>query len=190
MRNIRMLLIGCVAIATRLTAASVSFDALGGSIFAPPGEVTGWGFTVVNDSPAGWISFTGSVLVNETSPLLGVYSDLIGPQGGPVDFSVQPQSIWEEAYSHAAATGLGEYQIAAGLPIGAVDTGFIRVFWDEYAGDPLTCDCSAESFSQDLPFQVTIASDGDAPAAPEPGTGWWIGGLLTIAAWRYRRRLA
>src|SRR5579864_2695960 len=85
-------------LAAPLAASVVTPDPADGNLSGAPGDTIGWGFSVTN-TPVGWISFTQSLLVNETNPSLGSYTDLIGPQGGPVNFALDPNSVWTESFS-------------------------------------------------------------------------------------------
>ena len=153
-----------------LAGPLVQIDPAAGAITGTPGGITGWGFTVQSD-PLEWISFAGSFLMNETNPGLGIYTDLIGASGGPVDF-VLPAGAppWIQVFSDAAQTGIGSYALSpASLP-GDQNSGVLRVQWVAYSGDPYTCgSCFTGSFQQDFDFSVTVAA---APStdAPEPGT--------------------
>src|SRR5689334_816695 len=91
--------------AVTASAASVSLIPENGSITGVAGQTAGWGFDVVNDSPFQWISFATSFLINETNPSLGVYVDLIGAQGGPVNFALAPQTPWTEGFSGPDGAG-------------------------------------------------------------------------------------
>ena len=166
MRLIKLLCLASTLLPASLLAATVTLDPSDGNITGFAGQPVGWGFTIINSSPVEWISFTESILVGETNPLLGVYSDFVGPQGGPMNFSLEPLDTWTESFSDATQTGIGEYLIDPSAVSGAQDSGVIRVMWEQFAGDPSTCNCSPAAFSQDVPFQVTVAN------APEPGAAW------------------
>jgi hypothetical protein len=101
-----------------------------------------------------------------------------------LEATLGPSSLWTETYSHAIQTGIGEYLVAPGTPVGAQDSGVIRVEWDQWDGDPATCNCSPAQFSQDLPFQVTVAS------TPEPDLRWIaaLGSPLLILGRRWKRK--
>lgn len=179
MRLIKLLCLASTLLPASLLAATVTLDPSDGNITGLAGQPIGWGFTIINNSPVEWISFTESILVGESNPLLGVYSDFVGPQGGPTTFSVQPLDTWTESFSDASQTGIGEYLIDPSAVSGAQDSGVIRVMWEQFAGDPSTCNCSPAAFSQDVPFQLTVSN------APEPGAAW----LAAVGCvWLLRRR--
>lgn len=183
MRTITMLCLTLLAALTPLRAATITLDPSSGDIIALPGVPSGWGFTVTNDSSVDTISFTGSVLVNETNPGLGLYIDLIGPQGGPAaDATLWPLGTWTEGFSDALQTGVGEFVVDPSAPLGAQDSGLIRVQWDEWAGAPATCNCSPAQFSADLPFQVTVGS------VPEPESIWMVALGCSLLIIRLRRK--
>lgn len=177
MRTLTLLCLTLAAVIVPLPATTITLDPPSGDITLLPGQPFGWGFTITNDSPLDTISFTGSVLVNETNPGLGSYTDFIGPQGGPsLEATLAPLDVWTETFSDANQTGIGEYLLAPGTPDGAQDSGSIRVEWDQWDGDPATCNCSPAQFSEDVAFQVTAAS------VPEPASLWMaaLGGALLL----------
>jgi hypothetical protein len=179
-KDMRLNLAVCVtflSLCTSVTAATISLDPLSGSVDGQPGQPAGWGFTILNDSPVNWISFTNSLLIGETNPSVGGYVDFIGAQGGPVGFALPPLMTWIEAFSDPSQTGVGEFMIDPNAPAGALDSGSIRVTWEQFSNDPAICDCIPAAFSADLPFQVSVDS-----GAPEPGTVWLtvIGGALWL----------
>jgi hypothetical protein len=151
-------------LAGSLAAATISIDPISGIVSGSPGDVVGWGFSAYNTDLVQSISFSQSVLINETNPLLGIYTDLIGPQGGPNNFSLDPNSTWSEGFDLGNQFGLGYFAIDANAIVGSTDSGSIRVFYNLADGTP---------DSIDVPFTVQV----QAPAsAPEPGT--WC--LLTL----------
>lgn len=170
-------------------AVTITFNPVSGAVDGVPGSLVGWGFTIYNESSTDWVSFSGSALVDETNPALGSYMDLLGPQGGPSDFSVAPLATWTQVFNDPDQTGVGEYAISMSAVPGAVDSGSIQVMWDDFTGDPTTCgDCFDGSFSQDVAFQVTV--DGQTTSSvPEPNTLWLalIGGACFAGM---RRRYA
>src|SRR6185437_11944110 len=80
-----------VSATSLLAGATITLSPADGGIAGLPGETTGWGFDMTADS-INWISVTGSFLLSETDPGLGTYADLIGFQGGPVNFVLAPNS--------------------------------------------------------------------------------------------------
>ena len=167
MRTLTLLCLTLAAVTAPLSATVITVDPASGDITLFPGQPYGWGFSITNDSTLDTISFTGSVLVNETNPGLGTYTDFIGPQGGPsMEATLGPLGVWIEAFSDADQTGIGEYVLAPGTPDGAQDSGSLRVEWDEWDGDPATCNCAPAQFTEDVPFQITAAS------VPEPASLW------------------
>ncbi len=179
-------LIGASFPALATAGTLVTLNPTSGDITGGPGDTVGWGFDIQNTSPGIWVSFTQSFLLNETNPSVGTYTDLIGPQGGPVNFELGPNTPWDETFDAVAQTGMGSFLIDPAAVIGAVDSGSIRILWDEYTGDPQTCsDCRATEFSTDLPFSVTV----DPATAPEPSTAWLaLAGGFLVGVRRIRRR--
>lgn len=165
-----------VFLAGALPAITFSTLPSSGVLTGAPGDTVGWGFSSTNDDFFQSISFGQSILINETNPTLGTYLDLIGPQGGPDAFAVDPGQTWSQAFDSVTASGLGTFTIDPAAALGSSDSGLIRVFFN-YA------DSTPGSF--DVPFYVLVA----ASDAPEPGTVWMLlaGGIGLIAA---RRRNA
>jgi hypothetical protein len=163
-------------LAGALPAATFSTLPGTGVLTGAPGDTVGWGFSSTNDDFFQSISFGQSILINETNPSLGTYIDLIGPQGGPDNFAVDPGQTWSEAFNSVNQVGLGLFTIDPSAPLGSSDSGSIRVFFNFADSTP---------GSVDVPFTVLVA----ASDAPEPHTAWLLlaGGLGFIAA---RRRNA
>jgi hypothetical protein len=130
-----------------------------GFVTGSPGEDVGWGFSFTNESLTQSLSFSQSFLVDETNPLLGSYTDLIGPQGGPDNFSVDIGATWQEGFDQASQQGLGFFSIDPNAIAGSSDSGVIQVFYNFADSTP---------GSIDVPFTVTVTS------SPEPGYGWTI----------------
>ena len=68
--------------AASLTAAPVLTITPAGAASGTPGATVGWGFSLTPDDTE-WITVIASFVLNESNASLGVYSDLIGSQGGP-----------------------------------------------------------------------------------------------------------
>ena len=151
----------CTLLLTLLTghlaAATITIDPVSGIAAGSPGATVGWGFSAYNTDLFQSISFSQSVLINETNPLLGFYTDLIGPQGGPNDFSLDSNSTWSQGFDLGNQSGLGFFLIDPGAIVGASDSGLIRVFFDLEDGTP---------DSIDLLFTVQVQASG----VPEPGS--------------------
>jgi hypothetical protein len=157
------------------TASTLTTIPTSGFVTGSPGEDVGWGFSFTNESLTESLSFSQSFLVDETNPLLGIYTDLIGPQGGPDNFSVDIGETWSEGFLEASQQGLGFFSIDPNAVVGASDSGAIRVFYNFADGSP---------GSVDVPFTVTVTD-----SAPEPATGWTILiGCMFIGGWAIRER--
>jgi len=171
------------ALSLPLVAGPVlQIDPADGFVTGAPGGTTGWGFTVQSDALQ-WVSFAGSFLMNETNPGLGIYTDLIGANGGPVDFVLPAGTpTWMQVFSDAAQTGIGSYALSPGSLAGDQNSGVLRVLWVAYSADPYSCgNCFAGSFQQDFDFRVAVANV-PPQSAPEPTTlsVLLIGGVLLL----------
>jgi hypothetical protein len=177
---------------------SIQLDPVDGAVHGLAGASVGWGFKVDWASTgANWISFTGSTLGSVTQPetnpaLEAAYTDYIGSQGGPVDFSLGPNpGTWTELFD-GTSNGVGLYQITnnpgTAVP-GAQDTGQITFNFQVYNGDPLKGaaqigNSSYSYYGSSTEFSVTV------DAAPEPATfGLFLAATIaatTILLWRIR----
>lgn len=168
--NLFVSLLAGLASATTLTIIPNS-----GLVSGAPGQDVGWGFSTTNDSVTQTLSFGQSFLIDETNPLLGSYTDLIGPQGGPDNYSVDIGQSWSEVFDQSSQQGLGFYSIDPSAVVGSSDSGFISVFYNFADGTP---------GSIEVPFTVTVT----APV-PEPGAGWtMLAGCIFLLGWRAGRR--
>ncbi|WP_031497569.1 PEP-CTERM sorting domain-containing protein [Bryobacter aggregatus] len=137
---------------------------LGGSA----GTTVGWGFSLTSD-PQFYISVIGSELLQETNPTLGSYVDWIGVQGGPVNFSLAPNTApWIQDFDFSLGTGIGAYTFDPAAPASATNSGQIRILFEYYSDDPLSCgSCFVGSASATAAFQLVVT---DPPQVPEPST--------------------
>jgi hypothetical protein len=183
-RTYILLLVSCCA---ATAGPLVTLDPTSGAISGAPGDTIGWGFTVQSD-PGMTTSFLSSFTLFETNPSIGFYTDFIGSQGGPVDFTLPAGAPdWIEPFDPIQQTGVGSFTIDPGALIGAQDNGVIHIEYQLLSSSPCDTFCSG---SIELPFQVTVV----APV-PEPAT-WGavlIGlALLTIGSAKFanERRVA
>ena len=180
------ILLACVSALPSSASVLIHLDPGSGAITGTPGHSTGWGFTVEAD-PTRWVSFVGSFLLDETNSALGVYSDLIGINGGPVNYLLPPAAPdWTQAFSNPAQTGLGRYQLSVTAQPGAQNSAILRVLWAEYTADPYSCrNCFARSSYQDFGVRITAVA-GPIQDAPEPAT--WLAGVVAGLLVLYRSR--
>lgn len=151
---------------------SITLDPFSGSVDGAAGSTVGWGFTVLWTSTSNdWITFTSSNLAGDTNPDLSAgYTDYIGAQGGPDDYSVATSdSPWTESFDDVADTGVGAYQITSDPTIAlpdAEDTGQIVFNFQVYNGDPFNggTQIGDGSYAYSADFSVEVSS------TPEPAT--------------------
>lgn len=162
----------------------VSLIPASATISGHPGQTIGWGFHVTPDASY-WTSFSSSFTILETNPALGIYTDFIGAQGGPVNFTLPPASAnWNQAFSNNAQTGLGSFTIDSAALAGDTDSGLLAVDYTFYTRDPSSCGfCFAANAETLIPFTVQ--------AVPEPGTGLlFIAAVSVVAILAHFRNLA
>jgi hypothetical protein len=172
-----------VVTALLMTAAAVAqaapvllLDPVSGAIAGQPGSRIGWGFTVKPDDTR-WTSIIGVVLLDETNPSLGQFTDFISPQGGPVLGVLAPGGPdWIQTFDRVAGTGFGSYSIDPAGIGGQKNSGTFLVLYELFSDDPNSCGaCFEESSSLEANFSVE--------AVPEPAS--WalsVAGLLAVAA--------
>jgi hypothetical protein len=167
-----------------LSAAGVTLllNPPGGALLILPGQTSGWDFTLDNPTPD-WISVTSSALTFESNPSLGVYSDFIGLQGGPLpSFAVAPFDSWSQAFD-GVSQGLGSYTVFLSSAPFAEDTGLVMVNFDVFNGDPTNGGAQTGSSSVTAPFTVDIAAP-PATGVPEPSTIVVTAAALLLCALR------
>jgi hypothetical protein len=147
------------------------------------GSTVGWGFTLTPD-PTEWLSAVSSEALFETNPGLGIYSDLIGNQGGPTSGVIAPGTPWAQTFDAANGLGVGSFTIDPSAHAGDSDSGTIEVLFQTFFDNPNNCpSCSTGIQTFDLPFSVVVQA---APSnAPEPGTlVLGMAALLIAACWK------
>lgn len=139
-----------------------------------PGQSVTWQLQILPD-PVQYVTFTATVLIIESNPALGIYSDELGLVGGPFHSALAPSlDLW--------TTTLGSYLIAG--PAGQSNAMTVRVLWEAYSGDPYYCDaCFASSGFTDLNVSVSTES------VPEPGSVVLVG-VAGLALCLLRNRTA
>ena len=171
-------------------ATIITLDPATGPVEAPPGGTTGWGFTFESPDPTKWVSVIGSVLLFESNPILGYYTDLIGAQGGPVAGFLPPGSpAWVQTFDENAGTGIGYYTIDPLAIPGAQNSGTLRILYELYTDNPATCGgCFDSEGSADAEFLVQVQSPATS-AVPEPESAALVlAGAAAVAVGRLKRR--
>lgn len=155
-------------------APMLTTDPVDGALRGWSGATVSWSFTLTSDSEE-WIAVVASFLLDETDPSLGMYSDEIGMEGGPSDGVAPPGALWMSI--------LGRYAIDPLAPVGAMNSGTLKVLYEAFSGDPNTCgDCYLRSGEFDAPFSVTVTE------IPEPATLIPLAMALCALAAHARRR--
>jgi hypothetical protein len=175
--TVLLALVGC----STLTAGPVmTLLPPDGAIQGAPGAVVGWGFNITADSTL-WTTIVGVVVFDESDPSLGLFVDLISPQGGPNNGSLAPGSPdWTQPSLPFLGFGFGAYSISSSAAAGAMNQGQFLVLYELFSADPLTCGgCFVDSGLTSLPFSVEVV--------PEPGTSALITAGLALG-WLVRRR--
>lgn len=161
MRTIRLLLLLSPFAAGPAYADSLlALSPMDGVVSGAPGQTVGWGFDLTADS-TNWTSITGSFILFDSNPGLGLYSDFIGPQGGPSGGVLPPAAPdWMESFDAGAATGLGSYAISSLASAGQSDSGAFLVEYETFSDNPATCgSCFVSSGTFVENFTVNVAPE-------------------------------
>ncbi len=174
MKTSLILILLFVTMTVAQATPSFALNPLDGAISGAPGDTVGWGFHLTADS-TDWVSVIGTLILTETNPL-GVFTDFIGPQGGPSSGVLAPgDPDWIQDFDPVGVLGLGSYVIDPATPVGQIDSGTFLIQYETFSDNPATCgSCflSSDQFMQDF----TI---GTVSSAPEPAT--WSITLVGVA---------
>ncbi len=186
----KKLLLLCTLTAASLAAAPVlTLNPAGGAISGPAGSTRGWDFSLSSDSNR-WLTVIGSLLLTESDSTVGYYVDYIGALGGPVNFVLPPNDpAWQLSFDEATGEGVGSFLFDPSAPVGAVNSGILRIIVEAYAVDPAVCGgaCLDETLTFDVSYSATVTAD-PGPDVPEPATLLLTGLTFAIAGlWRRLR---
>ncbi len=184
----RLLMASTLLISTHLNAEPVLMLAPpGGAVSGFPGEVVGWGFTLINN--ADYMVVVGADYLTLTP--VGAFTDFISLSFvvvGPAPYAVPS---WSQAFDRIAQTGIGQYQIDPLAPGGALSMGQIQVTYDLFSvspNDPLF-DPSLHGLSTGNTLDADASVYVVPLLVPEPATLGLLGvGLLALlGAVRHRK---
>jgi PEP-CTERM motif len=175
-------LVGLLCAFSPMLSATVSFSVNppGGAVSGLPGAITGWGFTLSNDTD--YLVVNSATMIGGTS--LGTFVDFISLPG---NFTViglgDPTALatWIQDFDQAAQTGLGSFQINAGALPGDAIVTTVQISYDVFSVSPLNPAFNPDTDAMGSGTIVTAVSVSvDAPAGvPEPSTVILVGaGLL------------
>jgi hypothetical protein len=186
MRTIRRLVLASMTIGIAQASPVFSLTPTDGTISGSPGQTVGWGFDLGSD-PNLWTTIIGTLVIGETNPGMGIFTDLISPQGGPGDGALGAGAPdWTEAFDANTFMGFGSYAIDPAAPIGSFDSGTFLVQYEYFTGDPGSCTSCFESSGYLLEsFTVNVTA-----SAPEPSTGSLMvlgAALIALCSWVRRR---
>jgi PEP-CTERM motif len=171
-----------VAAAAARAVPTLDLDPAGGNVSATPGLTTGWGFRLVNDTDH-YLLVTGTQFNLAPLSAFGEYRDLLAAVG--LSFVIAPHSGLTQAYSHAAGTGLGEFDVAA-TAVGQWP-GSLEVDYALFSVDP-----NLPGFDpaiHTIALDVEAFADATVSAVPEPATALLsLLGLVGLAGAVTRRR--
>jgi len=172
-----------------------------GDVAAGPGETTGWGFTIANDTPyyllidsSAFCGLGGDPFLTDCTdpynpptafgPAIGTYTDFIASNLTIVSpyISVSTPFVLTQNFDPVLQTGAGSYTINAGPLTQTLDTGNLFISYQEYDGDPLSGSATQVSGDIELSAAVTVQ------AIPEPATLDLAGSALLLFGWSAIRR--
>jgi hypothetical protein len=174
--------------AAAVHAGQLTLDPPSGVVQGTPGQTVGWGFTL-NSDPNQWISVVTTMLLNETDPDIGTYSDLLGQLGGPDNGVLAPGAPdWKLPFDAGQGTGIGAFAIDPNAAIGSVDRGVLDMAVELFSANPNVCPSCAVGFTDvDVPFEVQVVAPGSVSSVPEPTMVWPLAGICA-AIWFKRGR--
>ena len=177
---------GCLA---GNAAPILTLTPAGGAVTGSPGQMVGFGFTIVNDTSY-YLFFDNSYFCDPgqdpgsttCTESLGTYEDFIANDGTVV----APMASLSEAYNPATTMGFGAYNISPTAHVGAIDSGTLVGTYMEYDGDPYNGGTQASGDMEiSAPASVTVVA-----AVPEPSSGIFmaVAGLgALLYGWRVSR---
>jgi len=183
MKNLFTCLGMAAAMLLTATAQAAVLTLSPAAIGAFPGQATGWGFSLFNDSADDYLLVTGSEFAPGLPSAFGSYADLLGTRADWVILA--PQATLAEAYDALLGTGIGEFTFAPSAH-GAL-SGRVLLHYALFSADP-----AGANFNPDTALvspDETVSARATATALPEPGSLALVG-VASLLALRVRRRLS
>jgi hypothetical protein len=140
----------------------------GGALTGAPGQLLGWGFTLVNTSD--YLVVTSADYVTATP--LGTFTDFISGFNFIVAGPAPASPTVSQPFDLLSFTGIGSYLIDPGAVAGALSTGVIHLTYDLYSVSP-----NDPSFDPgtDLRFGgLTLDADASVQVNLTPEPASWI----------------
>jgi len=171
---------------------TLTLDSPGGAISGMPGTIVGWGFTLTNTTNFLVVTSSDFCVGPITSPCvnaLGTYSDFIGPNFLVVGESPEAASV-SQSFNLATLTGVGSFQLNAGVTLGQSEIGEIVLTYDQYNVDPN--DPTFNPVMDTISVGNVITTDasvnvGGAATVPEPASIFLVAiGLLALRRGRHQ----
>ena len=166
-----------------------------GLVGALPGETTGWGFTIANDTPYYLLFDSSNFCEPGGDPQYTDCSNggLFGPANNGIytDFIatnvtlISPFDTVTQNFNLALQHGVGSYAIDSNTPMYTQDPGMIFVSFMEFDGNPFDTDNPPNQISGD----IELSASAIAEAVPEPAT--WaltLSALLLALVYLHRKR--
>jgi hypothetical protein len=210
MKRFAQIAILAIAVCCAAAHATPSFTVTppGGAVSGSPGNVVGWGFTIINDTnffliidgsafcgPGGDPQFTDCTKtyngLTQFGPALGTYTDFIANYFSSHYTVVSPNTSYSQAFNPSLGTGVGEYFINPGAIPGSHDPGNLGQFsnlfisYVEFLGSPYH---GGQAASGDIELHANVSVTVGSAPVPEPATMGITGAaLLLLGALRLRR---
>jgi hypothetical protein len=165
---------------------TLTLDSPGGAISGLPGAIVGWGFTLTNTTNFLVVTSSDFCVGPIASPCvnaLGTYSDFIGPNFLVVGESPEAASV-SQSLNLATLTGVGSFQLNAGVTPGQSEIGKIVLTYDLYNVDPN--DPTFNPVPDTISVGNLITTDASVSVAgsatvPEPASIFLVGiGLFAL----------
>lgn len=168
---------------------TLTLDPINGEISGDPGDTTGWGFTITNDSD--YLVVTSSEF--DTTSDIGTYTDFISSDNFIVVGPNPESTSVSQTFDPVNLTGVGSFTINPTANPGDSATGQIVLTYDLFSVDPNdpSFDPDADLISTDniLSADASVVVAGTS-AVPEPRGIAFIGLVLLAGVALYRRSQA
>lgn len=167
-------------------SAAPSFSLLpaDGTVHGTSGSFVGWGYDITNNNPSDWLVLNDSYVSGSLSTgTYGTYMDYLSSNFIVID----PSSSTGLVPFIAAASGTGEFDIAASVPPNTLVAGDVNIDYSFFSQNPNSPTFNPVSFVS--AGTVSTIAQVDINPVPEPTTILMMAvGLGSLALTRRRHR--
>jgi hypothetical protein len=144
-----------------MAGPTLLLDPPDGGLFAQPGQTTGWGFSITNDT--NYLVVTSAAF--DSASNLGVFTDFISANF----FVVGPgSSSWTQDFDLPLQTGIGSFRIDPDVMPGEFAEGQIVLSYDLYSVNPYAVDFNPDRDTLSVGNLLAANARVGAEALPIP----------------------